>query len=54
MYYVVKVNEYQIFKTDIRLIEVADTIEKAKALCMAMQAIHPDERYEVLTAVHLQ
>lgn len=53
MYYVVKVVE--IFsRIDIRLIEVADTVEKAKALCMAMQAIHPDERYEVLTAVHLQ
>lgn len=53
MYYVVKIVE--IFsRIDVRLIEVADTVEKAKALCMAMQAIHPDERYEVLTAVHLQ
>lgn len=51
MYYVVKINEYQIFKSDIRLLEVTDTLEKAKALRDAMQAIHPDEKYEVLTAV---
>lgn len=51
MYYVVKINEYQIFKSDIRLLEVTDTLEKAIALRNAMQAIHPDERYEVLAAV---
>ena len=51
MYYVVKINDYTIFKSDIRLIEVTDTLEKAKALRDAMQAIHTDERYEVLTVV---
>lgn len=51
MYYVVKINDYTIFKSDIRLIEVTDTLEKAKALRDAMQAIHTDEHYEVLTVV---
>lgn len=51
MYYVVKINKYQIFKTDIRLVEETDSIEKAKALRDAMQAIHADEHYEILTAV---
>lgn len=51
MYYVVKINEYQIFKSDIRLLEVTDSLEKAKALRDAMQALHPDEKYKVLTAV---
>lgn len=51
MYYVVKVNEYQIFNTDIRLVEVTDSLEKAKALRDAMRAIHPDEKYEVMAAV---
>lgn len=50
MYYVVKINEYSVFKSDIRLIETADTLEKAKALRDAMRAIHPDEKYEVLVA----
>lgn len=51
MYYVVKINEYQIFKTDIHLVEATDSLEKAKALRDAMRAIHTDERYEVVTAV---
>ena len=51
MYYVVKVNEYSVFKTDVRLIETTDTLEKAKALRDAMRAIHPDEKYEVMAAV---
>ena len=51
MYYVVKINDYTIFKSDIRLIEATDTLEKAKTLRDAMQAIHADERYEVLTVV---
>lgn len=51
MYYVVKINEYQIFKSDIRLLEVTDSLEKAKVLRDAMRALHPDEKYEVLTAV---
>lgn len=51
MYYVVKINEYQIFKSDIRLLEVTDSLEKAKALRDAMRALHSDEKYEVLTAV---
>ena len=51
MYYVVKINEYSIFKTDIRLVESTDTLEKAKALRDAMRAIHTDEHYEILTAV---
>ena len=48
MYYVVKISEYSVFKDDIRLIETANTLEKAKALRDAMRAIHPDEKYEVL------
>lgn len=51
MYYVVKINEYQIFKSDIRLLEVTDSLEKAEALRDAMRALHPDEKYAVLTAV---
>lgn len=48
MYYVVKINEYSVFKADIRLLETTDTLEKAKALRDAMQAIHPNEKYKVL------
>ena len=51
MYYVVKINEYKVFKSDVILIEMSNTLEKAKALREAMRAIHPDEKYEVLTAV---
>ena len=51
MYYVVKINRYQVFKTDIHLVEETDSIEKAKALRDAMQAIHTDEYYEILTTV---
>lgn len=48
MYYVVKINEYSVFKADIRLLETTDTLEKAKALRDAMRAIYPAEKYEVL------
>ena len=48
MYYVVKINEYSVFKADIRLLETTDTLEKAKALRDAMQAIYPNEKYKVL------
>ena len=48
MYYVVKINEYSVFKADIRLLETTDTLEKAKALRDAMQAIYPNEKYNVL------
>lgn len=51
MYYVVKINEYKVFKTDICLVEATDTLEKAVALRDAMRAIHPDGHYEALTAV---
>lgn len=51
MFYVVKIEEYKVFKTDIRLIEATDTLEKAKALRDAMRAIHADGHYEVLTVV---
>ena len=51
MYYVVKVNEYKVLKTEIRLVEETDSLEKAKALRDAMRAIHPDEKYEVMAAV---
>ena len=51
MYYVVKIKEYKTLKTDVILLEETDTLEKAKALRDAMQAIYPDEKYEVLTTV---
>ena len=51
MYYVVKINKYSVLKTEIRLVEETDSLEKAKALRDAMRAIHPDEKYEVMVAV---
>lgn len=51
MFYVVKINEYKVFKSDIVLIETVDELVKAKALRDALQAIHPDSHYEVLAAV---
>lgn len=51
MYYVVKINEYRTLKSDIQLIEMTDSVEKAKALRDALQAIRTEEHYEVLAVV---
>lgn len=51
MFYVVKINEYKTFKSDIVLIESVDNLDKAKALRDALRAIHPDLHYEVLVAM---
>lgn len=48
MFYVVKVRDYNIFKPDITVIEVTNSLEKAQALRDALRAIHPDTRYEVM------
>lgn len=48
MFYVVKVRDYNIFKSDITVIETTDSLEKAQALRDALCAIHPDTRYEVM------
>ena len=49
MYYVVKVKEYHIFKSDITVIETTNSLEKAQTLRDALRAIHPDIHYEVMT-----
>lgn len=49
MYYVVNIKEYRVFKPDLQLIEtVDDDIAKAVALRDALQAVHPDNNYQVM------
>lgn len=48
MYYVVKIKDYQSFKSDITVIETTDNLEKAQALRDALRAINTNIRYEVM------